>query len=181
MADGRSSETQPTPRSSKNETTLEIVSADELIISRTFDGPPRIVFDAYTNPEHVRRWWAPKSRGVRLVSVEAEVRVGGAYRYVMQVGEHPPFAFYGTYSEVAAPSRVVYTQYFEPMADGGAAIVTVEFTETAGKTRMVSREKYPSKEAMDAAISSGMESGMRETMDNLDALVAELSSSSGSR
>ncbi len=167
MADGKSTDT-------RNQTTLEIVADDELVISRTFNGPAHIVFDAYTNPEHVRRWWAPKSRGVTLVSCEAEVRVGGSYRYVLQVGEHPPFAFYGTYSEVTAPKRVVYTQFFEPMADGGAATCTVEFSEEGGKTRMVSRELYPSKEAMQAAISSGMEAGMRETMDQLDALVATL-------
>lgn len=170
MADGRSTDTTA-PR---NHTTLEIVADDELVITRTFNGPPHIVFDAYTNPAHVRRWWAPKSRGVTLVSVEAEVRVGGSYRYVLQAGEHPPFAFYGTYSEVVAPTRVVYTQFFEPMADGGAATCTVEFGEVDGKTRMVSRERYPSKEAMQAAISSGMEVGMRETMDQLDDLVASL-------
>lgn len=171
MADGRSTETKT---AAKNQTTLEIVKDDELVITRTFDGPPHIVFDAYTKPEHVRRWWAPKSRGVKLLSCEAEVRVGGAYRYVLQAGEHPPFAFYGTYTEVVAPSRVVYTQFFEPMADGGCATITVEFTPQGGKTRMVSRERYPSKEAMDAALASGMEHGMRETMDLLDELVASL-------
>jgi uncharacterized protein YndB with AHSA1/START domain len=129
------------------------------------------VFDAWTRPELVRRWWAPASLGVSMVSCEADVRVGGTYRYVVQPHGAEPFAFSGEYTEVTPHSRLVYTSVFEPMRDAGAAIVTVTFDEHAGKTRLLSRELYPSKEALDAAIASGMEDGVQITMDQLEALV----------
>lgn len=167
MLDARRSEAVANP------TTMEVEGDRDVVISRVFRAPPRIVFEAYTKPELVRRWWAPRSMGVELGEVSAEVRVGGRYRYVTRTPEGD-MAFSGTYTEVSPPSRLVYTQVFEPMADAGHAVVTVTFTEQAGQTRMVSHERYPSKEARDAALASGMEEGMRETMDQLDALVASL-------
>ena len=161
-------------KSVKNTTTMELKADRELVISRTFDGPARIVFDAWTQPELVKRWWAPKSHCVELIGCDADVRVGGAYRYVMKQEGQEPFAFSGKYTEITPHTRLVYTQIFEPMAHAGAVIVTVTFEERAGKTHLVSHELYPSAEAREAALGAGMEHGMRETMDQLDELVASL-------
>jgi uncharacterized protein YndB with AHSA1/START domain len=158
----------------KNTTSMEVLSDRELVISRTFNGPARIVFDAWTQPELVKRWWAPASRCVVMVSCDADVRVGGQYRYVLRRDTGGEFAFSGTYTEIAPPSRLVYTQIFEPMAQAGEVVVSITFEERDGKTHLVSRELYPSKEVLDAALASGMEHGMRETMDQLDELVASL-------
>lgn len=157
-----------------SDTTMELRGDREIVISRTFRAPPRIVFDAWTKPELVRRWWAPKSLGAEITGCEADVRVGGTYRYVTRAAEGE-FAFIGEYTEITPPSRLVYTQVFEPMADAGAAVVTVTFEDDgSGNTRLVSRELYPSKEIREAVLASGMEHGMRETMDQLDELVASL-------
>jgi uncharacterized protein YndB with AHSA1/START domain len=169
-------ESEAAPR---NQTSMELVGDREIVISRTFNGPPRIVFDAWTRPELVRRWWAPKSRRVSMASCEADVRVGGTYRYVLRLDAGNEFAFSGKYREVTPPSRLVYTEIFEPTAAGAnpddeGVVVTVTFDERDGRTHMVSRSLCPSKEVRDTIIASGMEHGMRETMDLLDQLVAVL-------
>jgi len=157
-----------------NQTAMELTSDLEIVITRTFNGPPRIVFEAWTRPELVRRWWAPKALGVSVVSIDADVRVGGRYRYVLQRGDGGgEVAFSGTYREVAPPSRLVYTQAFEPYPD--EVIITITLTERDGQTDFVSHELWPSKEIRDMAMSTGMEKGMRMTMDQLDELVASLS------
>jgi uncharacterized protein YndB with AHSA1/START domain len=160
-----------------NETTLSLEGDREIVITRTFNGPARIVFEAWTRPEHVRRWWAPRSRGVSLTACDADVRVGGRYRYVARLDRGGEFAFTGRYVEVAPPSRLVYTEVFEPTAAGAKpddpeVVVTVSFEERDGRTHVVSRSLCPSKDVRDAIIASGMEHGMRESMDQLDALVA---------
>ncbi|MGN6105896.1 MAG: SRPBCC family protein [Kofleriaceae bacterium] len=167
MAARESSESAP-----QNQTTMELDPDRSILISRTFNGPARIVFDAWTNPELVKRWWAPKSRGVSVVSIDADVRVGGTYRYVIRPPEGEQVAFSGAYTEITPHSRLVYTQRFEPFPD--EVIITVTFEERGGKTHMMSRELYPSKEVREMVIASGMEHGMRETMDLLDELVASL-------
>lgn len=156
----------------RNQTTMELDPDRSILIARTFNGPARIVFDAWTNPELVKRWWAPKSRGVSVVSIDADVRVGGTYRYVIRPPEGEQVAFSGSYTEITPHSRLVYTQRFEPFPD--EVIITVTFEERGGKTHMTSRELYPSKEVREMVIASGMEHGMRETMDQLDELVASL-------
>lgn len=162
-----------------NQTTLDLKGDREFVITRAFNGPARIVFDAFTKPELVIRWWAPKSLGVSMVSCDADVRAGGSYRYVFQVGDVGRMAFSGAYAEVTRPSRLVYTQVFEPAASGAPpsdqpVIVTVTFEERGGKTHVVSLTSCPTKEIRDGIIASGMERGMRETMDQLDELVASL-------
>jgi len=174
MAAREGSETAVTSR-----TSIERQSDRELVVSRTFDGPARIVFDAWTRPELVSRWWAPSSHGAAMVSCDADVRVGGHYRYVVRPGKGGEFAFSGRYEEVTPHSRLVYTAFFEPRALGPATgaepvIVTVTFDEQGGRTRVVSREVYPSKEVLDGAIATGMERGIHATMDLLDELVASL-------
>jgi uncharacterized protein YndB with AHSA1/START domain len=157
--------------SSKNPTTVERRSDCELVIARTFNSPARILFEAWTQPALLKRWWAPCSLGVTLLACDADVRVGGTYRYVFGRDANHPVAFSGTYTEVTPYLRLVYTQIFEPMRDAGEAIVTVAFDEERGKTRLVLRELYPSKAALDGAIASGMEHGIRETMEQLERLV----------
>lgn len=152
----------------KNPTTTERKSDCELVVTRTFNGPPRIVFDAWTKPELLMRWWAPKSFGIAFVSCEADVRAGGTYRFVFS---HPaskdPMAFFGRYLEVVPSSRLVWTN--EEAPDG--AVTTVTFEERSGKTLLVMHDRYPSKEALDAAIASGATNG-GENFDQLEAFLA---------
>jgi uncharacterized protein YndB with AHSA1/START domain len=158
-----------------SDTTLTKTSDRQIVITRTFRAPPRTVWEVWTNPRHVEKWWAPTSRDCTVSSAVADVKVGGTYRYVTRVSTGDEFAFVGKYVELTPPSRLVYTQIFEPMAEAGEAVVTVTFEERPGGTTfMRSTELYPSAEALEAALASGMESGMRETLDQLDALAASL-------
>jgi uncharacterized protein YndB with AHSA1/START domain len=153
----------------KNHTTVERKSDRELIVSRTFDGPARLVFQAWTRPELLKRWWAPKSFGVTFVSCEADVRTGGSYRFVFS---HPafekPMEFFGKYVEVTPPSRLVWTN-----AEGGegGAVTTVTFEEQGAVTVVRLHDLHPSKEALDGAIASGSTSGFGEAFEQLDALL----------
>lgn len=157
----------------KRETTVQRTGDTELRIERSFQAPPRIVFTAYTRADLVKKWWAPKSMGAEMKDVQADVRVGGKYRYVTR-GPDGEFAFSGEYTVVTPHSRLEYTQVFEPMAELGQARIAIDFREEAGGfTRLVSTETYPTKEALDGLLSSGMEHGLREIFEQLDALVAE--------
>jgi uncharacterized protein YndB with AHSA1/START domain len=157
-----------------NPTTVERASDRELVVTRTFDGRARIVFEAMTKPELVKRWWAPRSLGVTLFECDADVRVGGSYRYVFGKDPAKPMAFSGVYKELVPHTRIVCAEVFEPMRSAGEAIVTISLEERDGKTHVVERLLYPSKEVLDGTIQSGMERGMRESFDQLDALVASL-------
>ena len=170
LQDTRGNEARPM----KNPTTVERTSDRELVVTPAFDARASIVFDAMTNLELVKRWWAPRSLGVTLFSCEAEVRVGGKYRYVFGRDPAQSMAFSGVYRELVPHSRIVFTQVFEPMASVGEAVITITLEEHVGKTHMVQRQLYPSKQALDGAVASGMEKGMRETYDQLDALAASL-------
>jgi uncharacterized protein YndB with AHSA1/START domain len=158
----------------RNRTTVERRSDRELVLTRTFNCPARIVFDAWTRPELLKRWWAPASMGVTLFSCEADVRVGGRYRFAFGRDPEQPMVFSGTYSEVVPTSRLVFKQLFEPMRSAGEAIVTATFTEREGKTEFVLHQLFPSREALDAAVASGMDRGMQITFDQLDELAATL-------
>lgn len=163
----------------KGQMTIELAGDLEIIFRRTFNGPARIVFDAWTKPELVRRWWAPAGLGVSMVSCEADVRVGGAYRYVIKAHGSPEMAFSGIYTELTPPTRLVHTQVFEPTASGsnpddGELVVTVTFEEMAGRTHVTSRAVAPTKEVRDAIVASGMETGARMTWDQLDEVVVDL-------
>ena len=160
----RESEMDP----AKNRATSERRSDRELVVTRTINGPARLVFEAWTKPELFQRWWVPKSAGLTLVSCEADVRVGGKYRLVFVHGASE-MAFFGKYLEVTPCSRLVWTN--EESGDAGQ-VSTVTFEEKAGKTLVVLHELYPSKEALDAAL--GAYDGMGETFDQLDALVVTL-------
>lgn len=155
-------------------TQVERASGRELIIRRVFRARPQTVFDATTKPELLRRWWAPKSLGVTLIDCDADVVGGGRYRYVFGKAGEPPMAFSGVYREVVPGVRVVYTQIFEPMPDAGEGVITANYEPHPEGTLLVQHELYPSKEVLDGVIASGMERGMRETLDQLAALVPEL-------
>ena len=165
-------ESDPTPM--KNRTTVERKSERELVITRTMNGPARILFEAWTKPELFKRWWVPKSCGVSLLSCEMDVRVEGKYRLVFDHGASEPMAFYGGYIEVTPHSRLVWTN--EEGADGGQ-VTTVTLEEQGGKTLLVLHELYHSKEAVDAALASGAVDGMPETLEQLDELVVTLGAS----
>ena len=166
----RESEARPM----KNRTTVERKSDRELVTTRIFNCPARIVFEAWTRPELFKRWWVPKSMGMSLLSCEMDVRVGGKYRLVFAHEASKPMAFFGRYIEVALHSRLVWTN--EESDDG--AVTTVTFEEKGGKTLLVLHELYPSKEALDDAI-AGMEGGMPEQFEQLDELLVTLGASVG--
>ena len=167
-------ESEPTPM--KNRTTVERKSERELVVTRTFNGPARIVFEAWTKPELFKQWWVPKSIGLSLLSCEMDVRVGGKYRLVFGHDASEPMAFFGRYIEVTPHSRLVWTN--DEGGDGGA-VTTVTFEEKGGKTLLVMHDLYPSKEALDAAIASGSTDGMGETFEQLDELLVTLGASVG--
>jgi uncharacterized protein YndB with AHSA1/START domain len=160
---------QPTKAS---ETHVERTSDHELVVIRSFNGPAHRLFDAWTKPELLKRWWAPKARGVTLFECESDLRVGGAYRYAFGRDPSDPEVFTGRYIEIDRPVRLVLTQVYERMRGAGEAVVTVSFEEIDGATRLTLHQRFPNKAALDGAIASGMEDGMRETFDQLDALVA---------
>ena len=162
-----------------NRTTLERTSDRELLVTRTFNAAAHIVFEAFTKPEFVRRWWAPKSWHAEIVSCDADVQVDGRYRYVFRQEKRGEMAFSGIYREVTPPARLVYLEQFEPTAQGAevcpiGSIVTVTFDDDSGRTRFTSRSHFPAKAVLDMVLGAGMEIVKRETMDQLDALVASL-------
>jgi len=165
--------TENEPTSEKYHTSSERKSDRELVVTRTFNAPARIVFEAWTKPELFKRWWTPKSFGMTILSCEQDVRVGGGYRLVISHPAAPaPMEFFGQYLEVIPHERLVWTNE-EGGEDG--QVTTVTFEEKAGKTLLVMHDLYATKEALDEAISSGATSGAGETFDQLDATLATLS------
>jgi len=154
-----------------NRTTIERTSERALVVTRVFDGPARIVFEAWTKPELMKLWWAPKSLGMPILSCEMDVRVGGGYRLAFGHGEPPVFVAFGKYLEVTPPSRLVWTN------DEGedAAVTTVTFEAQNGQTLLTLHELYPSKEALERG--RGAEDGMPEQFEQLDALLPTLTAS----
>jgi uncharacterized protein YndB with AHSA1/START domain len=150
----------------KHPTRAERKSDREVVVTRTFDAPARLVFEAWTKPELFKRWWVPRSMGMTLHSCEIDARVGGKYR--LNFGEG--MDFFGRYLEVTPPSRLVWTNE-ESGADG--PVTTVTFEEKDGKTLLVLQELYPSKEALDAA-GTGAADAMSEVFEQLDELLADL-------
>ena len=165
------------PTSMKSHTTAERTSERELVVTRTINGPARMVFEAWTRPELFKQWWVPKSLGLSLLSCEMDVRVGGRYGLVFGHGASPePMEFFGRYIEVTPHSRLVWTN--EEGGDSGQ-VTTVTFEERGGKTLLVMHDLYPSKEALDGAIASGSTGGTGETFEQLDELLDTLGASAG--
>ena len=158
----------------KNRTTVERTSDREVVVTRTINGPARIVFEAFTKPELFRRWWVPRSMGMTLLSCDLDARVGGTYRLVFDAAPEP-VAFFGTYVDVTPYSRLAWSN--DESGEGGS-ITTVTFEEKGGRTLVVLTEKYPSKEALDAA-GTGAADAMGEQFNQLEELLFELDVSSG--
>jgi uncharacterized protein YndB with AHSA1/START domain len=165
-------ESEPGPV--KQRTTVKRTSDREVVVTRTINGPARIVFDAFTKADLLRRWWVPKSMGMTLLSCEVDARVGGKYRLVFDA-DPEPVAFFGTYVEVQPHSRLAWTN--EEGGEGGS-VTTVTFEEKGGTTLVVLSERYKSKEALDAA-GTGAADAMVETFNQLDELLVALGESSG--
>jgi len=155
-------------------TTVERKSQRELVVTRTINAPVHIVYKAWTQAELFRQWWVPKSFGLNLLSCEMDVRVGGEYRLVFR-HEDSEMAFFGKYLDVVPNARLVWTN-----DEGGESgpVTTATFEATAGKTLVVLSDRYPSKESLDAAMASGEKSGMDETYNQLDELLATMSAGS---
>jgi uncharacterized protein YndB with AHSA1/START domain len=159
----------------KNDTTVERTSERELVVTRTVNGPPRLVFEAWTKAELLERWWTPKSFPITLLSCETDPRVGGRYRLVFGY-EGSTLEFFGRYLEVTPHSRLVWTN---DEGDDGEQITTVTFEEMGDRTRLTVHDLYPSKEALDGAIASGSTSGMPEALGQLDELLVSMGASAG--
>ena len=143
----------------------------EIVLTRLFDAPRELVFEAMTRPEHIARWWGQLGDGYAVPVCEVDLRVGGKWR---TVGRHPKgeVAFHGEYREITPPERLVYTELMEPYPDG--SLVTTTFTEEGGKTRMTVIASYPSKAIRDMVLSSGMERGAALSYDRLEEVAREL-------
>jgi uncharacterized protein YndB with AHSA1/START domain len=163
------------PGPAQHRTTVERTSDREVIVTRTINGPARVVFEAFTRAELFTRWWVPRSMGMTLLSCELDARVGGRYRLEFDVGGPEPAAFFGTYVDVQPYARLAWTN--DEGGEGGP-VTTVTFEESDGRTLVVVRETYPSKEALDAA-GTGAQEAMRETFDQLDELIVALGEGPG--
>lgn len=152
----------------KTPAVVERKSDREVVVTRSFDAPARLVFEAWSKPELFERWWVPKSLGLNLVSFDAEVRTGGKYRLVFN-HEGQMVEFFGRYLEVTPYSRLSWTN--EEGGEGGA-ITTVTFEEKGGKTLLVVSNVFPTKEALDAEI--GATAGLPESLAQLDELLVTL-------
>jgi uncharacterized protein YndB with AHSA1/START domain len=147
-------------------------SDQEIRLTRVFDAPRKLVFEAMTRPEHVKRWWGRLGEGYSVPVCEIDLRVGGKWRFV---NRHPEgeVAFHGEYREIAGPGRLVFTETMEPYPEPGS-VVTAVFTEEGGKTRLTATVSYPSKEVRDIVIGTGMDKGAAISYDRLEDLLAEL-------
>jgi len=146
-----------------------------ILMTRLFDAPRHLVFDAMTKPEHVQQWWGRLGEGYSVPVCEIDLRVGGRWRFV---NRHPrgEVAFYGEYREVTPPSRIVFTEIFEQFPDS-VSVVTTDLTEEDGSTRLTVTVRYPSTEILDMVLASGMARGAGLSYDRLEDLVAEMQGS----
>ena len=151
--------------------TLTFPSDRELLITRTFDAPRQLVFEAITQPAHVRNWYGPSA--LTITVCEIDLRVGGKWRYVLQAPDGGEHAFSGEYLEIEAPKRLVCTEWYEAIP-GAEYAATVTLEEHDGKTTFTNHLRYKSQEHRDGHVASGMEAGMRETYTRLDQLLAEV-------
>lgn len=152
--------------------TVTMPSDQEIRLTRLFDAPPRLVFEAMTKPEHVKEWWGRLGEGYSVPICEIDLRAGGRWRFV---NRHPKgeVAFHGEYREITPPTRLVFTEIFEDFPDS-VSVVSTDFIDEGGKTRMIATARYPSKEVRDMVIASGMSTGAGISYDRLEDLVAEL-------
>ncbi len=163
-----------TSHAAKNSETFQVSTpADrEIRMTRLFNAPRQLVFEAMSKPEHVKRWWGILDEHHSVPVCEIDFRPGGAWRFVGR-GPKGDFAFYGVYREIKAPERVVFTEIYEPFPDA-ESVVTSVLTEENGKTRLTVSVVYPSLEVRDIVINTGMAKGAAISYDRLEDVVAEL-------
>ena len=159
------------PATMKNRTTTERTSDRELIVTRTFNAPARIVFEAWTKPELFKRWWVPKSMGLSLLVCDMDVRVGGTYRLVFGSQGNAVMEVFGRYLEVTPYSRLVWTN---DEGEEGGAVTTLTFEDQGDQTLLVKHDLYPSKQALDGELASGAADGLPEQLEQLDELLVTL-------
>ncbi len=149
-------------------------SDTDITLTRLFDAPRHLVFEAMTKPEHIRRWWGNLGDGYGVPVCEVDFRVGGKWRFV---NRHPKgeAEFYGEYREINAPERVVFTEIYAPFPDT-VSVVTAVLTEEDGKTRLTASSRYPSRQVRDMVLSTGMERGAALSYDRLDEVAVSLAS-----
>ncbi len=145
----------------------------EICLTRLFDAPRHLVFEALTKAEHIKRWWGCLGEGYSVPVCEVDLRPGGAWRFVNQTPDGQHAAFYGVYREITPPERLVFTEIFEPFPDV-ESVVTSVLSEENGKTRMTVTAAYPSKDVRDGVIASGMEGGAALSYDRLEEIATEL-------
>jgi len=151
---------------------VTLSSDREITMTRLFDAPRALVFEAMSKPEHIARWWGRLGEGYSVPVCEVDLRVGGKWRYVNAFPKGQ-CAFYGVYKEIAPPDRIVFTEIFEPYPDSGS-LVTATLTDEGAKTRLTLVAQYPSKDVRDMVIASGMERGAAISYDRLEEVAAEL-------
>lgn len=152
--------------------TVTTPSDEEVRMTRLFDAPRALVFEAMSRPEHVKRWWGCLGEGYSVPVCEIDLRLGGRWRFV---NRHPKgeAAFHGEYREIAPPARLVFTEIFEDFPDV-VSVVTSELSEENGRTRLTVTVRYPSKDVRDIVMASGMSTGAGISYDRLEDLLAEL-------
>jgi uncharacterized protein YndB with AHSA1/START domain len=160
--------------SAANSDTFDVTmpSEQEIRMTRLFDAPRQLVFDAMTQPRHVKRWWGCLGEGYSVPVCEIDLRPGGRWRFV---NRHPKgeAAFHGEYQEIAPPERLVFTEIFEDFPDT-VSVVMADFTEEGGRTRLTATVRYPSKDVRDMVVASGMSTGAGISYDRLEDLLTEL-------
>jgi uncharacterized protein YndB with AHSA1/START domain len=152
--------------------TVTTPSDREVRLTRLFDAPRALVFEAMSKPEHIKRWWGCLGEGYGVPVCEVDLRPGGKWRFVNRT-PHGDVAFYGVYREIAPPDRMVFTEIFEQYPDT-ESIVTAVFSDESGKTRLTVTVLYPSIDVRDAVINSGMATGAAISYDRLEEVVAGL-------
>jgi uncharacterized protein YndB with AHSA1/START domain len=158
-------------RSTDMTTSMTVPSDREILITRELAAPRRLVFEAWTRPEHVARWWGP--RGYTLEVCEIDLRPGGAWRFVQRAPDGSEYGFRGEYREIVPPERLAYTFEFDGMP-GHVSLETITLEERDGRTMVTNRVLFDSVEDRDGMLASGMEQGMRETLDRLAELLATM-------
>jgi uncharacterized protein YndB with AHSA1/START domain len=152
--------------------TVTTPSDTEITLTRLFDAPRHLVFEAMSKPEHIKRWWGNLGDGYSVPVCEVDLRVGGKWRFVNR-HPHGDAEFYGVYREIAPPDRVVFTEIYAPFPDA-ESVVTAVLSDENGKTRLKATSQYPSKEVRDMVLSTGMEKGAALSYDRLDEVAMEL-------
>ena len=145
----------------------------EIRMTRLFDAPRHLVFEAMSKPEHITQWWGHLGEGYSVPVCEVDLRVGGAWRFVNRTPKGELVAFYGVYREIAPPERVVFTEIFEQFPDT-ESVVTAVLTEENGKTRLTASVLYPFRDIRDMVIGTGMAKGAAISYDRLEEVTAGL-------